>query len=251
VATPPDDESQARVLESARAFADEPMARHAQEEAAAESAASALLERLDRMARRAFKALLPTVRAAMAVAEDDDALFFAAQHGVRRALRRFGDDVFFAPLEVVRAGGDWQALAHEARAQVAAQQAAQARVTPPLGFDDGRAILPAPVDAEVLRGHATCGRARGRAVVVNDPAQAPPSLPPDGILVTPAILPSLAYLLSNARALVTAHGGATSHGATLAREYGVPAVLGARGAEKISQGRELYVDGSSGRVYLL
>jgi pyruvate,water dikinase len=63
------------------------------------------------------------------------------------------------------------------------------------------------------------------------------------------MLPSLAYLLPGCRALVTAHGGVTSHGATLAREYGVPAVLGVRGAEQIGDGDELWVDASAGRVY--
>jgi phosphohistidine swiveling domain-containing protein len=53
------------------------------------------------------------------------------------------------------------------------------------------------------------------------------------------------------RALVTEHGGATSHGATLAREYGVPAVLGVAGATALADGAQLYVDGAAGRVYPL
>jgi pyruvate,water dikinase len=57
--------------------------------------------------------------------------------------------------------------------------------------------------------------------------------------------------LPAARALVTDHGGATSHGATLAREYGVPAVLGTGRATSIADGADLYVDATSGRVYLL
>jgi pyruvate,water dikinase len=87
-------------------------------------------------------------------------------------------------------------------------------------------------------------------VVIRDPAAAPPSLPADAVLVVSALLPQLAYLLPSARALVTAHGGATSHGATLAREYGVPAVLGI-GTLAIADGAELWVDGAAGRVYLL
>ena len=67
----------------------------------------------------------------------------------------------------------------------------------------------------------------------------------------PAIVPSLTPLLATARALVTDHGGALSHGATLAREYGVPAVLGVGGATALADGVELYVDGDAGRVYVL
>jgi pyruvate,water dikinase len=86
---------------------------------------------------------------------------------------------------------------------------------------------------------------------VRDPARAPAVLPADGVLVVPALVPSLAPLLASARALVTDHGGAASHGATLAREYGVPAVLGVGRATAIADGVELYVDGAAGRVYIL
>jgi phosphoenolpyruvate-protein kinase (PTS system EI component) len=45
--------------------------------------------------------------------------------------------------------------------------------------------------------------------------------------------------LPKARALVTEHGGAHSHGATLAREYGIPAVLGVRVIESKAEGAEI------------
>ncbi|HEX8951444.1 MAG TPA: PEP-utilizing enzyme, partial [Polyangia bacterium] len=82
-------------------------------------------------------------------------------------------------------------------------------------------------------------------------ADAPSSLPPDAVLVVPAIVPSLTPLIAQARALVTDHGGALSHGATLAREYGVPAVLGVGHATTLADGVALYVDGDGGRVYVL
>jgi pyruvate,water dikinase len=128
---------------------------------------------------------------------------------------------------------------------------AQAARVPPVAVDDGRPRFAAPASRTVLRGHPTDGRARGRAVVVRSPAQAPAALPDDAILVIPAILPSLTYLLPAARALVTDHGGATSHGATLAREYGVPAVLGVGNATALADGTPLYVDAAAGRVYVL
>jgi phosphohistidine swiveling domain-containing protein len=262
VAVAPDDEAPDRVRAAAALLARDPRSPAARHEAAladAEAAAHALLERLDRMARRAFKALLPTVRAALPVAEDDDLLFFRAQRVARRALLSVGETlraagrldaaaaVFDLPLALAR-----QPDASDLRARVAqarAERTGAARRHPPLAVDDGRARWPAP-GGEVLRGHATAGRARGRAFVLR-PADPPATLPPDAVLVLPAMLPSLTYLLPAARALVTAHGGATSHGATLAREYGVPAVLGVAHAAAIADGAALYVDGAAGRVYLL
>jgi phosphohistidine swiveling domain-containing protein len=260
VAVPPDDESPTRVLAAAEKLAADarsPRDRHSEAEARAEAAAHATLERLDRMARRAFKALLPLVRAALPVAEDDDLLFFRAQRAVRRALLRRAVElrlpdatqVFDLPLEVARdpAGHDLAALAAAGRAA----RLASARHVPPVAIDDGHAHHRAPEGRAVLRGHATAGRARGRAFVLRSTASAPASLPDGAVLVVPAILPSLAYLLPGARALVTDHGGATSHGATLAREYGVPAVLGTATATALPDGAELYVDADAGRAYLL
>jgi pyruvate,water dikinase len=206
------------------------------------------LERLDRLARGAFEALVPLVRGALPVAEDDDLLFFRGQRAVRRALLRAGID-FDVPLEIARhpVGHDLAALAAAGRAA----RAAAARIEPPVAIDGGHPRWALPPAQAVLRGHATAGQARGRAVIVRAPSDAPATLPPDAVLVVPAILPSLAYLLPAARALVTDHGGATSHGATLAREYGVPAVLGTGNATALPDGAALWVDGDGGRVYVL
>jgi phosphohistidine swiveling domain-containing protein len=254
VAVAPDDESEPRVRAVAArlaAAARSPDELHADALARADAAGHETLERLDRMARRAFKALLPLVRDALPVAEDDDLLFFRAQRAVRRALLRAAPSlgltdptlVFELPLDHGLANANDTANANRA-ARLAA-----ARTVPPLAVDEG--VARHPESATVLRGHATSGKARGRALVVRSPAAAPAALPDDAILVVPAILPSLAYLLPGARALVTDHGGATSHGATLAREYGIPAVLGTRSATTLPDGAELYVDADAGRVYLL
>ena len=72
------------------------------------------------------------------------------------------------------------------------------------------------------------------------------------ILVLPVLLPSWAPSLWQAAALVTDSGGAFSHGAILARERGIPAVLATREATKtIQDGDELWVDGARGRVFIL
>jgi pyruvate,water dikinase len=182
------------------------------------------------------------------MAEDDDLLFLRAQATVRRALVALGlgDDVFELTFDEAR-GGDRS----RAAGRRAAREAAARRV-PPMAFTDGVPEWPAPRARDVLRGAATAGHARGRAVVVRALADAPSSLPADAVLVVPAIVPSLTPLVAQARALVTDHGGALSHGATLAREYGVPAVLGVGAATTaITDGAALYVDGDGGRVYVL
>jgi pyruvate,water dikinase len=47
-------------------------------------------------------------------------------------------------------------------------------------------------------------------------------------------------------------GGAMSHGAVVAREYGIPAVVGLSGAtERIKTGDRIEVDGSRGTVFVL
>lgn len=71
------------------------------------------------------------------------------------------------------------------------------------------------------------------------------------ILVAPSIDPGLTPLFIGAAGLVTEIGGVLSHGATVAREYGLPAVVGVpRATEIIKNGQQITIDGSAGTVYL-
>jgi pyruvate,water dikinase len=76
-------------------------------------------------------------------------------------------------------------------------------------------------------------------------------LPDDAVLVATALLPSQSPLLAQARAVITEQGGVTSHGATLAREYGLPAVLGVGPSPLLVEGASVEVDGDGGRIALL
>jgi pyruvate,water dikinase len=70
-------------------------------------------------------------------------------------------------------------------------------------------------------------------------------------LVAPITTPAWTPLFVRAAAVVTDVGGPLSHGSIVAREYGIPAVLGTDTAtETIRSGQEITVDGSEGRVYL-
>ncbi|MGH9037075.1 MAG: PEP-utilizing enzyme [Acidimicrobiia bacterium] len=95
------------------------------------------------------------------------------------------------------------------------------------------------------------GLVEGRARVVVDPFDAEP-LEAGEILVCRFTDPSWAPLFSLADALVIDIGAAASHGAIVARELGVPCVIGTGdGTRRIRTGDQLRVDGSAGRVDIL
>ena len=71
------------------------------------------------------------------------------------------------------------------------------------------------------------------------------------VLVAPLTTPAWTPLFARAAAVVTDIGGPLSHGSIVAREYGIPAVLGTGIATKrISEGQVVTVDGSAGTVSL-
>jgi pyruvate,water dikinase len=88
-----------------------------------------------------------------------------------------------------------------------------------------------------------------RARVILSPLGA--RLEPGEILVAPSTDPGWTPLFLTAGGLVMEMGGMMSHGAVVAREYGIPAVVGVAGAtERISTGQLVTVDGSAGAVSL-
>jgi phosphoenolpyruvate synthase/pyruvate phosphate dikinase len=79
-----------------------------------------------------------------------------------------------------------------------------------------------------------------------------PAMRPDTILVCPTTTPAWTPLFGQARGLVTDIGGVAAHGSILAREYGIPAVMGTGNAtQRIASGRLVTVDGDTGTVTLL
>ncbi|WP_147680685.1 PEP/pyruvate-binding domain-containing protein [Actinomyces ruminicola] len=109
-----------------------------------------------------------------------------------------------------------------------------------------------PAEGLVLRGlPSAAGRARGRARVILGPRDFG-RLSAGEVLVCPFTDPSWTPLFSLAAGVVADAGGPLSHAAIIAREYGIPAVLGADGATaRIRDGEPIEVDGSAGVVTLL
>ena len=94
------------------------------------------------------------------------------------------------------------------------------------------------------------GVVEGEACVVLDPEVA--ALEPGQILVCRTTDPSWASTMMLASALVIDIGGPISHGAIVARELGIPCVIGTRdGTAAIRTGDRLHVDGQSGEVKIL
>ncbi|GHO94893.1 phosphoenolpyruvate synthase [Reticulibacter mediterranei] len=103
-------------------------------------------------------------------------------------------------------------------------------------------------EAMALRGTpASPGRVTAPARVILDPHAA--QLAPGEILVAPSTDPGWTPLFLKAAGLVMEVGGAMAHGAIVAREYGIPAVVGVAGAtERIATGDLLTLDGTTGTV---
>ena len=69
---------------------------------------------------------------------------------------------------------------------------------------------------------------------------------PETILVCPTTNPAWTPLLAQARGLVTDIGGVAAHGSIVAREYGIPAVMGTGNAtQRIVSGQIVTVDGDA------
>jgi pyruvate,water dikinase len=94
------------------------------------------------------------------------------------------------------------------------------------------------------------GTIEGRARVVLDLAQA--EFEPGDILVTAYTDPSWSPLFVAIKGLVTEAGGLMTHGAVIAREYGLPAVVGVEHATRlIRDGQQIRVHGTDGYVELV
>ena len=92
---------------------------------------------------------------------------------------------------------------------------------------------------------------RGRARRAQAPEDAIATLEAGDVLVVPYTTPAYNTVLPLAGAVVTAEGGPLSHAAVLARELGIPAVVGVTGAHTIPDGATVEVDPTAGEVRIL
>lgn len=178
-----------------------------------------------------------------------------------RGLLSRADDIFFlleSELTALGTEPDWAKAAAgwpQRTAQRRLEREAWLAVEPPwtLGPDGlplGEEAPPSPAQ-RVLHGiGASSGVAAGRARVIRRLEEAARMQAGD-ILVAPFTDPGWTPLFPLARAVVTDIGGLLSHGAIVAREQGVPAVVNTRYATHvIADGEPIRVDGNRGLVFL-
>jgi pyruvate,water dikinase len=104
----------------------------------------------------------------------------------------------------------------------------------------------AHLDGEAVAAGTTTGTAR----IVFDPRQSR-DLGTDYILVCPSTDPGWTSLFVNARGLIVERGGVLSHGAIVARDFGIPAVVCAGATGRIRDGDRVQVDGNRGEIRIL
>ena len=125
-------------------------------------------------------------------------------------------------------------------------------VVPPdaLG-SDGQPLVEDIKEASTLTGTpASSGKVRGRARLIQDVREAM-HLTIGDILVTQATDPGWTPVFPLVSGVVLEIGGQLSHGAIVAREYAIPAVVNVQGAmQHIKDGQMIVVDGTNGRIYL-
>lgn len=168
------------------------------------------------------------------------------------------DDLFYLYFNELEAFAqnpqkDWRHLIAKRRANYAREL--MRNQLPRLLLSDGRTFyegLSAADDADgVLHGSPVSpGMVEGTVRVVLDPQQA--NLAPGEILVCPGTDPAWTPLFLAAGGLVMEVGGLMTHGAIVAREYGIPAVVGVHQATtRLQTGQRIQVDGSTGEIRVL
>jgi pyruvate,water dikinase len=170
-------------------------------------------------------------------------------HLVARGLLEAPDDVFQLSLEELFGSVERNEMVAPSQISRRRERQAQWRSVPPPARIGGE-TQPADEPA-LLRGTAgSAGVYRGRARVVPS-LEAAGILEPGDVLVCAATAPEWTPYFGVIGALVTGSGGVLTHGAVVAREFGLPAVVGVESAtSRIPDGAWVIVDGSAGTVTL-
>jgi pyruvate,water dikinase len=264
----------APLLETLRFFVSgkglDPYERQRRLAARREEASAAVLARLDPVRAKAFRRLAHWAQNVAPVREDALADVGLAWPQVRRMLTEIGrrlqqagvinkpDDVYW--LHRSEIAEDLGSLADQVEQRKELWRG-QRRATPPQLLPKGgwgdmwRNWMPAASEeqtGDVIKGIAgSAGTITAPARVLGGP-QDFGQMQPGDVLVASITTPAWTSLFAMASGVVTDIGGPLSHSSIVAREYGIPAVLGtAVATRRIQSGQQIKVDGDAGTVTLL
>jgi rifampicin phosphotransferase len=238
---------------------------------------------LNPVQRRIFRLLLGWAQRSAPYREE--AIFYvgAAWPALRRLALELGrrltdagslgepEDVFYLNSVELKAAIEARAIrsGHPELARLAQERRelreARKRLDPPLSVPPNATLQFGPIrfamfepqaggasEGPTLHGFAVSpGRVTANASVICSP-QDFEKMVPDTILVCPTTTPAWTPLFSQAAGLVTDIGGALAHGSIVAREFGIPAVMGTGVAtQRIRSSQQVQVDGDAGTVTLV
>ncbi|GAA4040785.1 PEP/pyruvate-binding domain-containing protein [Nonomuraea soli] len=199
--------------------------------------------------------LVRAAQAGVAFREDSHFYFTLPLPVLRRSLLEIGrrlaergvldapDDVFHLRLEELESGGDGLRETMTAR-RARRQELAGVRLIDP------RSVFPPREHGDALVSGTPGGNglATGPVKVIREPSEFG-KLEPGDVLVCPYTNPSWTPLFQRAAAVVVDAGSMASHAAIVAREYGIPAIMGsADGTTVLHDGQMVTVDGDTGHV---
>ncbi len=179
------------------------------------------------------------------------------QRLVERGIATDPDDIFFLFWPEIQAlmSGAWDGsgIMERIKDRKVRHAACEAMPAPDL-IQEGHSYDAEPFpesNGSGLTGLAvSSGHARGPARLIPHPTDGG-RLQSGDVLVAPSTDPAWTPLFLRAAALVTETGGFISHGAIVAREYGIPAVVNVRGVmSQLEDGEQVMVDGDNGRVLM-
>jgi rifampicin phosphotransferase len=228
--------------------------------------------------RKQFEQLLATARRYARLREEIVAHFTLGWPALRRAALRLGDELVEAgvldnPHDIFYLShGEVTAMQRPGpptglRAQVAERRQtweSQRKLVAPLvlghiphallqGLNELEAALApgAATSSAALRGlPASPGQTTGHVRIIRSPAEFD-RLEAGDVLVAPATTPAWTPLFARAAAVITDTGGVLAHTSIVAREYGIPAVVGTVDATvRLRDGQTVRVDGTTGVIEL-
>ena len=185
-------------------------------------------------------------------------LLASGEEFAREGIIARAEDLFFlhfSELQELAHNGkrDWKAIIAGRRSTYEREN--RRRQIPRVLVSDGRAFhegigVLADTDDVISGSPVSPGVAEGIVRVIFDPRQS--QLAPGEILVCPGTDPAWTPLFMAAGGLVTEVGGMMTHGSVVAREYGIPAVVGVHQATtRLKDGQRVRIDGTAGKIIVL